>query len=61
MDKKQNAQCISGVRCTVESCLHHTGGDKCTAPSIDVKNEDALTRAETFCGTFAPNDSWSME
>ena len=59
MDRK--TQPISGVSCTVESCRHHARGGICTAQHIDVKNEKALTRAETFCGTFAPYDAWNME
>jgi hypothetical protein len=50
--------CISGVCCSVESCRHHAKGNVCTAPHIDVRNEAAVTKAETFCGTFAPADSW---
>ena len=53
--------CISGVCCNVENCKHHARGDVCTAPHIDVKNESALTKAETFCGTFAPMDTWRYE
>lgn len=49
--------CISGVCCNVENCIHHAKGDVCTADRIDVKNEAALTKAETFCGTFAPQGS----
>jgi hypothetical protein len=50
--------CISGVCCSVENCKHHAKGDVCTATHIDVKNEAAVTKAETFCGTFTPVDSW---
>ena len=52
--------CISGVCCRVESCRHHADGDVCTASRIDVKSESAVTKAETFCGTFAPADNWSF-
>ena len=61
MDQKKNCggrTCINGVCCTVESCKHHTIGDQCTATHINVKNEDATTKSETFCGTFAPVDTW---
>ena len=50
--------CISGVCCQVECCKHHAEGDVCTASHIDVKNESAVTKAETFCGTFTPADTW---
>ncbi len=61
MEKKQDREsraCIGGVCCQVESCRHHTRGGQCTAPHIDVKSESALTKAETFCGTYAPVDTW---
>ncbi len=51
--------CLGGVCCHVESCAYHTRGNLCTAAQIDVKNENALTKAETFCGTFAPVNSWT--
>lgn len=50
--------CISGVCCSVEGCAHHAKGDYCTAGHINVKNESAVTKAETFCGTFTPVDTW---
>jgi hypothetical protein len=46
------------VCCSVEACKHHAKGDVCTATHIDVKNEAAVTKAETFCGTFTPLDNW---
>ena len=64
VDRKQgneSRECINGVCCSVESCRHHARGDQCTAPHIDVRNESALTKAETFCGTFAPVDTWRYE
>ena len=60
-ETKKSFECISGVCCHVENCRHHATGDLCTAKQIDVKNESALTKAETFCGTFAPIDTWHME
>ena len=57
-NKREN--CIRGVRCNVESCMHHGAGNVCTAAAIDVRNENALTKAETFCGTFAPEDTWNL-
>lgn len=61
MDKRcdcNNRECISGVCCNVENCVHHAHGDVCTAGHINVKNDSAVTKAETFCGTFAPVDTW---
>ena len=59
--EKTAKNCIQGVSCQVENCRHHKPGDHCAAQRIDVKNESALTKAETFCGTFAPVDAWHME
>ena len=61
MTKKANdgKSCISGVRCQVENCSYHGAGNVCTAGKIDVRNEDALTKAETFCGTFTPSETWN--
>ena len=56
--KNKTGRCISGVNCQVENCQYHTTGNLCTAAGIDVKNETAHTKAETFCGTFTPVDSW---
>lgn len=60
-NENNEAKCgIRGVRCHVENCAHHSRGNICTAASIDVRNEDALTKAETFCGTFTPEDTWHI-
>lgn len=58
MDNCSSQYCIQGICCHVENCIYHTKGDACTAKSIDVKNENAMTKAETFCGTFAPASRW---
>ncbi len=59
MGKKrpENGNCIAGVCCNVENCAHHDIGDVCTAQSINVKNDSALTEAETFCSTFKPSET----
>ena len=54
MSNCSRPECIHGIRCHVENSIHHTKGGACTAGQIDVKNENAMTKAETFCGTFAP-------
>ena len=59
-DTKKRENCLHGVRCNVESCAYHGAGNVCTAAAIDVRNENALTKAETFCGTFAPEDTWHI-
>ena len=61
MEDKKNCggrDCINGVNCTVANCKHHTLSDQCTATHINVKSEEAVTKAETFCGTFSPVDTW---
>lgn len=61
MSKKNSGrECLHGVCCSVENCTYHAKGGMCTAESIDVKNENALTKAETFCGTFTPIESWQV-
>ena len=42
------------VGCDVTSCKYNTVDCKCSADSIKVKNERALTKGETYCGTFCP-------
>ena len=58
LEYEKNADCIRGVTCRVENCVYHAEGNLCAAKSIDVKNESARTKAETFCGTFAPVNRW---
>ena len=58
MSKNKIEECNPGVCCHVENCVYHTMSDMCSADSIDVKNESAMTKAETFCGTFAPQSQW---
>ncbi len=50
---------ISGVCCSVESCKYHAMGNACTASHIDVKDESASEKQETFCGTYRPLDNWN--
>ncbi len=57
-NEKQSRTCLGGVCCHVEGCMYHAQGNMCTASQIDVKNESALTKAETFCGTFSPINTW---
>lgn len=48
---------ISGVCCSVESCKYHSMGNACTATHIDVKDEKASAKKDTFCGTYRPSDN----
>ena len=43
---------LSGVKCQVEACAHHTMDNCCTASAIEVQNDGATTEKETFCKTF---------
>jgi hypothetical protein len=43
---------LSGVKCTVENCVHHTQSNGCTASGITVGGHDANAVKETGCETF---------
>lgn len=49
-----NSACINGVCCHVCNCVHHTQTDCCDAQKIDVANDKAQQKGETFCSTFSP-------
>ena len=44
---------ITGVNCDATNCRFNTTDRKCSADSIKVKNERAVTKGETYCETFA--------
>ena len=46
-----------GVGCDVTSCKYNTIDCRCSASTIKVKNENAVTKGETYCGTFTPRGS----
>lgn len=50
----KDKRCINGVSCGVTSCIHHVNGNCCNAEHINVANENAEMKVETFCSTFAP-------
>lgn len=54
---KNGCDHVRGVGCSVIGCKFHSSENRCTAESIDVKNENAVKKAETFCGTFTPRSS----
>lgn len=56
MEKSRKECCVTGVGCCVTNCVHHSGDNHCCAPHINVQNESAENKAETFCGTFAPKN-----
>ncbi len=43
---------VKGVGCGVKDCKYHGAGNSCTASHINVENERARRKAETFCSTF---------
>ncbi len=43
-----------GVGCDVTACKYNTVDCRCCAENIKVKSEKAVTRGETYCGTFTP-------
>lgn len=45
---------ITGVGCDVTNCKYNTRDRKCSASSIEVENEKASTKGETYCSTFCP-------
>lgn len=56
-DSKNCCGDIQGVSCDATNCKYNTTDCKCTAGSIKVKNEKAVTKGETYCGTFCQRGS----
>ncbi len=52
-DKNQTSSCVS---CSVESCVHHSIANCCTAKHIDVRGKHAQTERDTVCGTYCKKD-----
>lgn len=50
MNEKTNCK----IDCCVKDCKYHTAADQCTASHINVSNEDAQRKAETFCAVREP-------
>ena len=51
-------ECNPGVGCDVTACKYNTVDCRCSAEHINVKNERALTKGETYCGTFCPRGTY---
>jgi len=49
-----SCQGLTGVGCDVKNCKYHSNDDKCYANSITVESPSAVSKSETFCGTFTP-------
>ena len=59
MDNKKNCyDKLTGVGCDVVNCKYHGTDNYCHASSIMVESQNAMKKAETFCGTFAPRGSY---
>lgn len=48
---------LCGVGCDVVNCRYHGMDNCCHADCITVESQNALRKAETFCGTFEPRAS----
>ncbi|MBQ8974764.1 MAG: DUF1540 domain-containing protein [Oscillospiraceae bacterium] len=59
MDK--SCKKLSGVDCGVVNCKFHSVDNACVADNIKVENHNAMKRAETFCGTFAPRSEFNQQ
>ncbi|MGI6029394.1 MAG: DUF1540 domain-containing protein [Candidatus Heteroscillospira sp.] len=53
-DNKNGCSCVTAVGCSVENCTYHTLENRCGASRINVQNEKAMQKGETFCATFTP-------
>lgn len=47
---------LSGVKCVVENCVHHTTSNGCVADCITVGGHDASAVKETGCETFSKRE-----
>ena len=56
MEKDVSGCAITSVGCCVSTCGYNTPDKHCSAQRIDVANENAERKAETFCSTFKPKD-----
>jgi hypothetical protein len=53
-DKLSGGDILYGVDCDAVHCKYHGHDNRCYADNIIVESPNALKKAETFCGTFAP-------
>ena len=54
MSNRKNKSTIPGVGCDVTGCKYNTVDSHCSAERINVQNEKASTKGETYCSTFCP-------
>ena len=57
MSDKKHSGPNTGVGCDVTGCKYNTIDCRCTAEKINVQNEKAATKGETYCSTFCPRGS----
>ncbi len=57
MSDKKHSGPNPGVGCDVTGCKYNTIDCRCTAEKINVQNEKAATKGETYCSTFCPRGS----
>ncbi len=57
MADRKNGKCAEGVKCNVFGCEYNSSDYRCTADHIKVENEQAESKAETFCSTFRPKST----
>lgn len=51
---------IQGVGCDVETCVYNSDGKSCRAGHIQVQNDRARSKGETFCDTFTQKGTASF-
>lgn len=54
MNDKKSFSGKPAVQCDVTGCKYNTVDCKCCAEHIQVQNEKACTKGETYCSTFCP-------
>ena len=54
MSDRKNKSTRPGVGCDVTGCKYNTVDSHCSAERINVQNEKASTKGETYCSTFCP-------
>ena len=57
MSNKKPNDCSPGVGCDVTNCKYNTIDCRCSANHINVQNERAVTKGETYWSTFCPRGS----
>ncbi len=60
MNNYSNNDKLNGVACDVVNCKFHGTDNYCHADQIVVESSNAVRKAETFCGTFAPKGTAQM-